>query len=163
MQAILDADYRFEPEKYWEDVSAQARDFIRQCLTVDPTRRQTAHQALQHAWLLAADADAGAEGAAVAPVATAAARDLLPNVRKNFNARVKLHAAIDTIRAINQLRAAHMNGAKGKGLLAQQQRQPPAHVEREVDPAVQKPGPEAMEGVEGTGVLGSGDKMEVDS
>jgi serine/threonine protein kinase len=155
MQAILDADYSFTPEKYWDGVSEQARAFIRSCLTVDPTQRQTAHQALQHPWLLPADA-----ADADAPPAAARARDLLPTVRKNFNARVKLHAAIDTIRAINQLRAAHMNGAKAK---QQQQRQPPAHVEREVDPAVQKPGPEAMEGVEGTGVLGSGaDKMDVD-
>ena len=155
MQAILDADYAFTPEKYWDGVSEQARSFIRRCLTVDPTLRQTAHQALQHTWLLPADAVPDA----AAPPPAAAARDLLPTVRKNFNARVKLHAAIDTIRAINQLRAAHMNGAKAK----QQQRQPPAHVEREVDPAVQKPGPEAMEGVEGTGVLGSaGDKMDVD-
>jgi calcium/calmodulin-dependent protein kinase I len=162
MQAILDADYSFTPERFWEGVSERARDFIRQCLTVDPTRRQTAHQALRHPWLLPADAEAEAEGAAAPDVAAApAARDLLPTVRKNFNARVKLHAAIDTIRAINQLRAAHMNGAKARG---QQQllRQPPAHVEREVDPALQKPGPEAMEGVEGTGVLGSGDKMDVD-
>ena len=30
--------------------------------------------------------------------------DLLPTVRKNFNARRTLHAAIDTIRAINKLR-----------------------------------------------------------
>lgn len=32
------------------------------------------------------------------------AADLLPVVRKNFNARRTLHAAIDTIRAINKLR-----------------------------------------------------------
>jgi calcium/calmodulin-dependent protein kinase I len=154
MQAILDAEYSFTPEKYWDGVSDQARVFIRRCLTVDPTLRQTAHQALQHPWLLPADGETAAKGA---EPAAPAARDLLPTVRKNFNARVKLHAAIDTIRAINQLRAAHMNGAKAK-----LQKQPPAHVEREVDPAVQKPGPESMEGVEGTGVLGTEDKMDVD-
>ena len=41
--------------------------------------------------------------------------DLLPTVKKNFNARRTLHAAIDTIRAINKLReggaAALMEGA----------------------------------------------------
>jgi len=80
-----------------------------------------------------------------------ARRDLLPNVRKNFNARVKLHAAIDTIRAINQLRAGQMNGAKSKE---------PAH-----DPQLQeqaKPAPEEMEGVEGTGQLGGAAEVEVD-
>lgn len=30
--------------------------------------------------------------------------DLLPTIKKNFNARRTLHAAIDTIRAINKLR-----------------------------------------------------------
>lgn len=39
-------------------------------------------------------------------------------VKKNFNARRTLHAAIDTIRAINKLReggAAGMNGGNGDG------------------------------------------------
>ena len=43
------------------------------------------------------------------------ARDLLPVVKKNFNARKTLHTAIDTIRALNKLRegglAGMMNGA----------------------------------------------------
>src|SRR5436305_14849504 len=40
--------------------------------------------------------------------------DLLPVVKKNFNARRTLHAAIDTIRAINMLRegGAMMSGAR---------------------------------------------------
>lgn len=45
-------------------------------------------------------------------------KDLLPTVKKNFNARRTLHAAIDTIRAINQLRAggaAAMAGNMGRG------------------------------------------------
>lgn len=41
--------------------------------------------------------------------------DLLPTIKKNFNARRTLHAAIDTIRAINKLReggaAGLMDGA----------------------------------------------------
>ena len=36
--------------------------------------------------------------------------DLLPTIKKNFNARRTLHAAIDTIRAINKLRE---GGAQG--------------------------------------------------
>ncbi|KAF8448450.1 kinase-like domain-containing protein [Terfezia claveryi] len=90
MQAILAADYKFEPADYWQDVSDNARDFIRRCLTIDPTKRLTAHQALQHPFL-----SEDKEGTQA---------DLLPVVKKNFNARRTLHAAIDTIRAINNLR-----------------------------------------------------------
>ena len=94
MQAILVADYSFTPLEYWRGVSLTAREFIRRCLTVDPAARMTSHEALSHPWI----ADLGkkqAEGE----------EDLLPTVKKNFNARRTLHKAIDTVRAINQLRS----------------------------------------------------------
>ena len=50
MQAILEADYSF-PVDYWRGVSDTAKNFIAQCLTVDPNQRPTAHQALTHPWL----------------------------------------------------------------------------------------------------------------
>jgi calcium/calmodulin-dependent protein kinase I len=93
MQAILVADYSFTPLEYWRGVSLTAREFIRRCLTVDPAARMTSHEALSHPWV----ADLGRPGEGE--------EDLLPTVKKNFNARRTLHAAIDTIRAINQLRA----------------------------------------------------------
>lgn len=92
MQAILAADYAFIPIEYWRGVSQSARGFIKRCLTVDPTQRMTAHEALSHDWI------AGPEGGR-------GEQDLLPTVKKNFNARRTLHKAIDTVRAINQLRA----------------------------------------------------------
>ncbi|KAI9822450.1 MAG: hypothetical protein M1827_000169 [Pycnora praestabilis] len=99
MQAILDADYSFTPLEYWRGVSLQARQFIKRCLTIDPTARMTAHEALSHPFV------------AESPPANEA--DLLPVIKKNFNARRTLHAAIDTIRAINKLRegGAMMDGA----------------------------------------------------
>ncbi|KAL7273353.1 Calcium/calmodulin-dependent protein kinase type I [Rhizina undulata] len=98
MQAILEADYKFEPKDYWDDVSETARDFIRKCLTVDPKERLTSHQALDHPFLSEDHLGKSA--------------DLLPVVRKNFNARRTLHAAIDTIRAINKLKeGGTMDGA----------------------------------------------------
>lgn len=95
MQAILIADYSFTPIEYWRNVTTQARDFIRRCLTIDPTQRMTSHEALQHPFVSGEQkpGDAGAKGS-----------DLLPVVKKNFNARRTLHAAIDTVRAINKLR-----------------------------------------------------------
>lgn len=62
----------------------------------------TAHDALSHSFVAEQPQDRE--------------KDLLPNVRKNFNARRTLHAAIDTIRAINKLReGGHvMEGAMSK-------------------------------------------------
>jgi len=93
MQAILVADYSFTPIEYWRGVSASARDFIKRCLTIDPKARLTADEALQHPFV------AGEVTDDVKPRS-----DLLPVVKKNFNARRTLHAAIDTVRAINKLR-----------------------------------------------------------
>ncbi|KAL8967588.1 MAG: hypothetical protein Q9183_002847 [Haloplaca sp. 2 TL-2023] len=105
MQAILVADYSFTPLEYWRGVSLSARDFIKRCLTIDPQQRMTSHQALSHAFVKEppgtnSPMDEGMEGNP----------DLLPTIKKNFNARRTLHAAIDTIRAINKLRE---GGAQG--------------------------------------------------
>lgn len=72
----------WEPE-YWQGVSETARDFVRACLTVDPTNRPTAAQLLQHKWLrtdappFVADPESES-GAAV---------NLLPTVKKAFDAK----------------------------------------------------------------------------
>jgi calcium/calmodulin-dependent protein kinase I len=95
MQAILVADYSFAPLEYWRGVSQTAREFIRRCLTIDPQSRLTAHEALQHPWINVTAETTAKDGKG---------EDLLPTVRKNFNARRTLHKAIDTVRAINKLR-----------------------------------------------------------
>ncbi|TVY19147.1 Calcium/calmodulin-dependent protein kinase cmkB [Lachnellula arida] len=107
MQAILVADYSFTPIEYWRGVSLQAREFIKRCLTIDPTQRMTAYEALAHPFVagLTPSKD-GKDGKG---------SDLLPVVKKNFNARRTLHAAIDTVRAINKLREGQsgmMNGVQ---------------------------------------------------
>ncbi|KAI3401108.1 hypothetical protein diail_254 [Diaporthe ilicicola] len=109
MQAILNADYSFTPVDYWRGVSDGAKDFIRRCLTIDPARRMTAHEALQHPFVVGYMTGDGSDKGA----------NLLPTVKKNFNARRTLHAAIDTVRAINKLRegqaaAGLMDGAKSQ-------------------------------------------------
>ena len=35
-------------DRYWESVSSAARDFTERCLTLDPEKRITAEEALQH-------------------------------------------------------------------------------------------------------------------
>lgn len=108
MQAILVADYSFTPVEYWRGVSESAKDFIRRCLTIDSKKRMTAHEALAHPWISPTAGSGDAKGS----------EDLLPIVKKNFNARRTLHQAIDTIRAINKLREGGaqrvLNGAVNK-------------------------------------------------
>ena len=136
MQAILIADYSFTPLEYWRSVSLSAREFIKRCLTIDPQKRMTAHEALSHPFVNdeIREKEGGGRGAG---------RDLLPVIKKNFNARRTLHAAIDTIRAINKLRE---GGAAGlmEGAMS-------------VDPRVKREQDE--EKFVGQG----GDRMEIDS
>lgn len=112
MQAILIADYSFTPLEYWRSVSLAAREFIKRCLTIDPQQRMTAHEALSHPFVDEMARQNRGEGAK-------GGGDLLPVIKKNFNARRTLHAAIDTIRAINKLRE---GGAAGlmEGAMSQQ-------------------------------------------
>lgn len=94
MQAIVAGDYAFEPEVYWAGVSDAARDFINRLLTVEPSKRMTASQALEHPWL-ATDA-ARKEGEQ---------RDLLPDIKSAFNAKRTFRKAVNGIRLINRLRS----------------------------------------------------------
>ena len=112
MQAILVADYSFTPLEYWRSVSLSAREFIKRCLTIDPQQRMTAHEALSHPFVDEMARQQRGEGAK-------GGGDLLPVIKKNFNARRTLHAAIDTVRAINKLRE---GGAAGlmEGAMSQQ-------------------------------------------
>ncbi|WFD29245.1 calcium/calmodulin-dependent protein kinase [Malassezia sp. CBS 17886] len=94
MQAIVNGDYKFEPDIYWQGVSEQARDFIRGLLTVDTEKRLTASQALQHPWF---------QTIAEQPVANAQ-RDLLPDIKSAFNAKRTFRKAVNGIRLVNRLR-----------------------------------------------------------
>jgi serine/threonine protein kinase len=49
-ESILKADFDFPPE-YWDHISDDAIDFILHLLVVDPKKRMTATEALQHPWL----------------------------------------------------------------------------------------------------------------
>lgn len=104
MQAILVADYSFTPIEYWRGVSLAARDFIKRCLTIDPRERMTTHEALSHPFVTGDGSKPGEKKGG----------DLLPIVKKNFNARRTLHAAIDTVRAINKLREGQHGMMDGK-------------------------------------------------
>ncbi|KAF8627160.1 hypothetical protein AX17_006375 [Amanita inopinata Kibby_2008] len=98
MEAIIAGDFKFEPVEYWENVSETAKDFVRECLTIDPAKRPTATQVLKHKWL--ADekphfvADSQGEPT-----------DLLPHVKRAFNAKKLWKKAGNSIKAMNRMAA----------------------------------------------------------
>ena len=49
-QKICEAEYQFFEED-WSQISEQARDLIKCLLVVDPDKRLSASQALQHRWI----------------------------------------------------------------------------------------------------------------
>ena len=83
MEAIVAGDYKFEPEEYWANVSSTARNFVTECLTIDPGSRPTAAQMLKHKWLstdlphFVPDPSSPSGGPT----------DLLPHVKKHFDAK----------------------------------------------------------------------------
>ncbi|KAI8139897.1 kinase-like domain-containing protein [Fennellomyces sp. T-0311] len=89
MNAIMNADYSFD-EQFWSGISEEAKDFVRRCLTIDPMKRMTAHEALEHSWLTSEHTQP------TSPVDDQ--QDLLPSVRGNFNARRTFKRAVDMVR-----------------------------------------------------------------
>lgn len=79
-------------ERYWKDVSNDAKDFIRMLLQPDPKKRATSQQALQHVWLKGE---------------TASDHDLLPEIR-SYIARAKLRRGIELVKLANRIEALKM-------------------------------------------------------
>lgn len=97
MEAIIAGDYKFEPVEYWANVSETAKDFVAECLTIDPISRPTAAEVLQHKWL------ADTTPHFVPDPETEGPTDLLPHVKKAFNAKHLWRKAAFSIRAMNRM------------------------------------------------------------
>lgn len=76
-------------ERYWKDVSPEAKSFIKRLLQPDPTHRSTSKQALDDPWI----AGKGATD-----------RDLLPEI-KAYMARAKLKKGIELVKLANRIEA----------------------------------------------------------
>ena len=50
LEVVSKGRYDF-PSPYWDDISPHARDFIRKLLVVDPKKRMSAKEALDHVWI----------------------------------------------------------------------------------------------------------------
>lgn len=108
MEAIIAGDYKFEPAEYWANVSETAKDFIRECLTIDPRSRPTAAECLQHKWL----ADEQPHFVPDPESPSGGPTDLLPHVKKAFNAKQLWRKAAFSIKALNRMQAlagSHLN------------------------------------------------------
>ncbi|KKK22326.1 calcium/calmodulin-dependent protein [Aspergillus ochraceoroseus] len=79
-------------ERYWHDVSKDAKDFILSLLQVNPANRPTSEVALKHPWLKGE---------------SASDRDLLPEIRA-YIARSRLKRGIEIIRLANRIEALKM-------------------------------------------------------
>ncbi|KAK9763058.1 Calcium/calmodulin-dependent protein kinase type I, variant 2 [Basidiobolus ranarum] len=97
VKSILNAGYSFTPVEYWKHVSSEAKNFISCLLVVNPCERLTASQALEHPWLRELARTNGLR-------TPEEQRDLLPNIRKNFNARRMFRTAVDVVKLVNNLK-----------------------------------------------------------
>lgn len=89
-----------------------AKDFIRHLLIVDPSKRLTAHSAMCHPWLRSqAPSDFPCGKQAIDETRPC---DLLPHVRKNFNARRTFKKAVDVVKMVQFL--SHPNGIEKSSL-----------------------------------------------
>ncbi|CAG8553982.1 7265_t:CDS:10 [Ambispora leptoticha] len=76
-------------DRYWRNISSDAKDFIVHLLNYDPKKRPTAEQALKHKWLTGK---------------TAMDIDLLSDFVENFNARRTFRRAVEVVQAANRLK-----------------------------------------------------------
>lgn len=93
--------------KYWSHISHDAKELIRQMLTVDPTARLTCEQLLHHDWMKEHSDTLGA-------------RDISTTITelKKWNAKRKLRAAVQAVVAANRIGfgAHHEHSAAEEGL-----------------------------------------------
>ncbi|KNZ51884.1 CAMK/CAMK1 protein kinase [Puccinia sorghi] len=109
IRAICDAAYKFEPAEYWKNVSnvgawelttPRSRDFIAKCLTVPPEQRLTSRTALEHPWF-ASEVEPGVIDPSSEKGET---QNLLPHLKRQFDAKKTFRKAIATVRASNRFR-----------------------------------------------------------
>lgn len=84
-------------ERYWKDVSKDAKDFIMSLLQAEPSKRATSAEALRHNWLKGE---------------TASDHDLLPEIR-GYLAKAKLKRGIELVRLANRIEALKMQEDEG--------------------------------------------------
>ena len=72
-------------------MSATARDFVKNCLTIDPASRPTAAECLEHKWLASEQPHFVPDPQS----ATGRPTNLLPHIQKQFDARKTCKCCLD--------------------------------------------------------------------
>ncbi|KAF9189761.1 hypothetical protein BGZ51_009303 [Haplosporangium sp. Z 767] len=107
-ESIISGEYEYE-EEYWKDISQLAKSFIDSLLVRPADRRPSATHALTHPWFRAM-----LEQDMVTPVSPADSVNLLPSVRKNFNARSAFKKAVRAVGLMRKMQAGS-SGSFGSG------------------------------------------------
>eukprot|EP01090_Pellita_catalonica_P002913 TRINITY_DN12546_c0_g1_i1.p1 TRINITY_DN12546_c0_g1~~TRINITY_DN12546_c0_g1_i1.p1 ORF type:complete len:293 (+),score=63.04 TRINITY_DN12546_c0_g1_i1:229-1107(+) len=97
---ILDGKYKFASPA-WDNISAEAKDLISKLLTLNPKKRLTAEEALEHKWVSGDDVNAK-------PL-----HDTRSELKK-FNAQRRWKGAINVVIATNRLQQLRINSHRGK-------------------------------------------------
>mmetsp|Transcript_42 Transcript_42/g.135 ORF Transcript_42/g.135 Transcript_42/m.135 type:complete len:115 (-) Transcript_42:543-887(-) len=87
---IKAGDYDFD-ERFWQNVSPQAKNFIKSLLQVDPPKRPSAAAAMQHDWFTKHATE----------LSTTDLKTTIENM-KQWNARRKLKGGVKAIMAANR-------------------------------------------------------------
>lgn len=74
---------------YWDNISQEAKDFILRALDLDPETRPTATELLQDPWITSKELQK---------------KDLLPNVKKGFDAQRKFKEAVEIVKLNNRIK-----------------------------------------------------------
>ncbi|KAK3208495.1 hypothetical protein GRF29_77g944574 [Pseudopithomyces chartarum] len=87
-------------ERYWKDVSKDAKEFISTLLQPDPAKRPTSEEALKHIWLSGK---------------TASDHNLLPEIRA-YVAKARLKRGIELVKLANRIEALKMQEDDEEGV-----------------------------------------------
>ena len=85
-------------ERYWKEVSKEAKEFIKRLLQPDPAKRATSEEALQDVWI-AGD--------------TATDHNILPEIRA-YIAKARLRRGIELVKLANRIEALKMQEDEGE-------------------------------------------------
>ncbi|KAG9319105.1 hypothetical protein KVV02_001764 [Mortierella alpina] len=108
-ESIISGEYEYE-EEYWQDISQLAKSFIDSLLVRPADRRPPASQALNHPWFRAM-----LESDMATPLSPADSVNLLPGVRKNFNARSAFKKAVRAVGLIRKIQVGSSGSSFGSG------------------------------------------------
>ncbi|XP_033019882.1 calcium/calmodulin-dependent protein kinase type IV isoform X2 [Lacerta agilis] len=104
---ILNCEYDFV-SPWWDDVSLNAKDLVKKLIVLDPKKRLTTFQALQHPWV-------------TGKAANFAHMDTAQKKLQEFNARRKLKAAVKAVVASTRLGSASCHSTHDSNKPSQRQ------------------------------------------